>query len=175
MGKSRILMLIGLTLDQDTRTYSNDDIINHLRRIRQIAEEKSRLSLSMAVPEDVDVIKIRKISECCLAGSQVRLNLCLGKKNKISSRTGPKNGKHTSMKDRGIQEKQVTDEEGDSWEKVKSRKKLPRTRQDSLIVVSKENKTYSEILKAVKEGEKPAQLPGTAKLLQYSAQGTKTY
>lgn len=64
-------MVVGLTPDQEANIYAESNILGKLRRIRQVVKEKSRMSLSMAVPENANVTRIRRILECCFAGSQI--------------------------------------------------------------------------------------------------------
>lgn len=60
------------------------------------------------------------------------------------------------------------------WEEVRRRKKdkIPH-KQDSVIVISKEGKTHSEILQAVKGGIDPAQLPAAAKVTSIRRSGNE--
>lgn len=44
--------------DQEAYIYSESNILGKLIRVRKVVEEKSRMSLSMAVPEDADVTRI---------------------------------------------------------------------------------------------------------------------
>lgn len=102
---------------------SRIDIINKLRRIRQIAKEKSRLSLSMAVPDDANVTEARKILECVFADSQIRINLHLGKKHKGHESRGPRQVVEPSnRRERHMRDRQVTNEEADEWHEVKCRR-----------------------------------------------------
>lgn len=90
--------------------YAESNIIGKLRIIQQVVEEKSRMGLSMAAPEDANVTWIRNISECCFAGSQIRINLHLGNKNKVNASRSP--SQHTKLSDRDVKLKQEADAEG---------------------------------------------------------------
>jgi CTP-dependent riboflavin kinase len=155
--KSRLLVVVGLKPAQDNKPFDETDILNKLRRIRQMAEKRSETSLSLAVPEESDFIKIRKIVECCLAGSEVSVNIRLGKRM-LRGNKDPDRVNKRSLTNNTHSHQECVNEDDRNWNEVKRRKKKIHT-QDSVIVVSKEGKTYSEILKAVKEGVNPVQLP----------------
>lgn len=77
-------------------------------------------------------------------------------------------------RNRYVKDKQEADAEGAGWEKVRSRKKdmIPH-KQGSVIVISKEGKSYSEILQAVKGGIDHAQLPAAAKITSIRRSGNE--
>lgn len=103
-------------------------------------------------------------SQCCFAGSQVKVNLRLGKKNKYSTTKGS-NQTDKSVTDKGVAQKQGSDVDSSKWEVVKNRKKMTKVqRRDDVIVVRQEGKSFCEILKAVKEGLDPIHLPSGARV-----------
>lgn len=81
---------------------------------------------------------------------------------------------NSQTENRYVKDKQEADAEGAGWEKVRSRKKdkIPH-KQVSGIVISKEGKTYTEILQAVKGGIDPAQLPAGAKVASIRRSGNE--
>lgn len=165
--ESRLLVIVGLSPpNQDIDHHDDEDLFSKVKRVRQLVEQRSKNSISLAVPEDADLGRMRKIIECCFAGNQVKVNLRLGKKNKYSTaKTKGSNQTDKSVTDKGVAQKRGTDVDSSKWEVIKNRKKLKKVqRRDDVIVVRQEGKSYSEILKAVKEGLDPTHLPSGARV-----------
>lgn len=170
--EERLTIIAGLTARPEDKVYEENDMVSKLYKVRQIVEGKERSVLSTAMPEDADKSKVRKILECCFAGSQVKINLHFGRRSKVPSSKYPKRAdkgdKQSTAEDPGPEEEPATDGESMDWKKVRKRreKKFPRE-QDRLVVVKQEGKSYSDILRAVKEGVSPTYIPAGAKVTSF--------
>lgn len=162
--ETRILVIVRLLPEtgKDGVGYNEEDLYRKIMRVRQVVEEKTKESLSLAIPEDANLARTRKIIECGFANSSLKINLRLGKKIKYNSKSLSKTT-NTSPNEVAIHGQEA--EEGVGWEEAKHRKKKNQPqRRDNIIVVRQEGKSYSEILKAVKEGVNPANFPDGARV-----------
>lgn len=60
--ESRLLVIVGLSPpSQDIDHHDDDDLFSKVKRVRQLVEQRSNNSISLAVPEDADLGRMCKI------------------------------------------------------------------------------------------------------------------
>lgn len=148
---SRLLVIGGLSSGQcDTEGSLVREIAVLMRKFKSITNQTSCNKIVMAIPENEDLLRVRKITECCLGESQLHVQICMRKRKKIISKERVKGGGGRNAKGQGDKT------QGGSRDEMEGRGKAPRERyrakEGRIVVVKKGEVTYSGILKKVKKG-----------------------
>lgn len=132
---SRLLVIGGLSSGQcDMEGSLVREIVVPMRKFKSITNQTSCNKIVMAIPENEDLLRVQKITECCLGESQIHVQICMGKRKKMISKERVKAGCGRNAKGQGDKT------QGGSTDEMEGRGKAPweryRAKEGRIVVVS---------------------------------------
>lgn len=152
---SRLLVIGGLSSGLLMEAENDEEgliteLVSLFSKIGGIANQAKISKVVLAIPEKADLVKTRKVAECCFAERQTQVQICLGKRKKRLFKGGNEDSRGRATNERLPEDASSNKVNARGWE-VASRRRL-QTKGQRTVIIHKEGLSYSEILKEVKQG-----------------------